>query len=209
MSQLSARFFTYVQGAAFYRELHDRAVRLLPIGAGNVWFDVGCGPGLVARLAATHGYKATGFDIDSAMVGQARKIARYESSPTDYEVTGVDELLASGRKVNVVSAASLLAVLNDKEGALIQLMSCLTNDGTLLVIETTELMKPRAAWMWLKKNGYGKRNWILLLWAWTRAHGLAIRPTDMRLPGYRIEHVDVFEGLVSAWLVRREARATG
>ena len=209
MSPLAAHFFTYVQGAAFYRGLHDKAVRLLPTGAGHVWFDVGCGPGLVARLAATHGYQATGFDIDSTMVGQARKIARHESSPTDYEVTGVDELLTSGRKANVVSAASLLAVLNDKEGALHQLMSCLNDDGTLLVIETTDLMKPRAAWTWLKKNGYDKRNWILLLWAWTRAHGLAVKPTDMQLPGYRIEHADVFEGLVSAWLVRRDARVTG
>ena len=208
MSQLAAHFFTYVQGAAFYRELHDRAVRLLPTGAGNVWFDVGCGPGLVARLAASHGYQATGFDIDTAMVRQARKTARSESSPTRYEAAGIDELLASGHKANVVSAASLLALLNDKEGALLQLMSCLNDDGTLLVIETTDLMRPRAVWAWLKKNGYTKRKWILLLWAWTRTHGLTVKPTSMQLPGYQIEHADVFEGLVSAWLVRRNARAT-
>lgn len=206
MSQLSAHFFSYVQGAAFYRELHNSAVKLLPKGKGDVWFDVGSGPGLVARLAAAYGYQATGFDIDPAMVGQAHKIAKHEVSPTGYEIAGINELAASGRKADVVSAASLLAVLNDKEGALRQLMSCLNDDGTLLMIETTDSMKPRAAWAWLQKNGFGRRNWILLLWAWTRIQRPAVKLTDMQLPGCRIEHIDVFAGLVSAWLVRRNVQ---
>lgn len=201
MSRLAAHFFSYVQGADFYRNLHQRAVSLLPAGSGTVWFDVGCGPGLVARLAAAQGYQAIGFDIDSSMIEQARNNAQNSFLSLSYEVASVDELLCSGRKANVVSAASLMAVLNDKEQTLRQLLSCLADSGTLLVIETTDLMKPRAAWKWLKKNGFGDRNWILLLWAWTRLNAGAVNPTDMNISGYRIKHIDIFEGLVSAWLI--------
>ena len=73
MSQLAARFFNYVQGAEFYRDLHQQAVSLLPPGSGSLWLDVGCGPGLLTRLAAEHGYQATGFDIDPTMIAQAKK----------------------------------------------------------------------------------------------------------------------------------------
>lgn len=203
MSWIAAKFFTYVQGADFYRGLHERAVHLLPSGAGEVWFDVGCGPGLVSRLAAAHGYRTTGFDIDPAMVEQARVDTQNDFLMPSYEAAGISELLASGRKANVVSAASLLAVLDDKEQALRQLMSCLVDCGTLLVIETTDLMKPVAAWKWLKQNGFGNRNWILLLWAWTRKQGIAVNPADMNMSGFRIERAGVFEGLVNAWLIRR------
>jgi ubiquinone/menaquinone biosynthesis C-methylase UbiE len=204
MSRFSARFFSYVQSAAFYRELHDRAVHLLPSGEGKIWFDVGTGPGLVARDASAHGYRSAGFDIDPAMVEQAREISRRSFLRADFQVAGIDDLLASGRKADVVSAASLLAVLNDKHEALHRLMACVNDGGTLLIIETTHLMKPGNAWVWLRKNGFGKRNWILLLWAWARVNGPAVNPQEMQLRGYQIEHFDVFEGMVSAWLIRRD-----
>lgn len=204
MSWLSARFFSYVQSAAFYRELHDRAVQLLPSGEGQVWLDVGTGPGLVARDAYAHGYRAIGFDIDPAMVEQARENSHRLFSRAVFRVAGLDELPASGM-ADVVSAASLLAVLNGKEEALRRLMACVNERGTLLIIETTNLMKPRNAWIWLRKNGFGKRNWILLLWAWARVHGPAFNPIEMQLSGYQIRHADVFEGLVSAWLIRRDS----
>lgn len=204
MSKFSARFFSYVQSAAFYRELHDRAVQLLPSGEGQLWFDVGTGPGLVARDASAHGYQSIGFDIDRAMVEQARENSRRFFSRAHFQVAGLDELPASGRKADVVSAASLLAVLNDKEAALHQLMACVNDGGTLLIIETTNLMKPGYAWGWLRKNGFGKRNWVLLLWAWARRQGPSVNPLEMQLSGYQIRQADVFEGLVGAWLIRRK-----
>lgn len=203
MSQLSARFFNYVQRAEFYCDLHQQAVSLLPPGSGSLWFDVGCGPGLVTRLAADHGYQATGFDINPAMIEQAKKNFQNDPSIPHYEALGIDELQASERKANVVSAASLLFVLNDKEKALHQLLSCLVDSGILLVIETTDLMKPRNAWAWLLKNGFGNRNWILLLWAWTRANRRSVIPTDMNISGYGIERADLLEGLVCAWLITK------
>ncbi len=206
MSRLSARFFVQVQSAPFYRQLHERAVRLLPAGAGKTWFDVGCGPGLVARLAAAHGYRATGFDIDPAMVGEARRIA--DRTHADFRVASVAQLAASGAGADVVSAASLLAVSGDREDTLRQLMSCVAPGGALLLVETTPRMTPRAAWVWLRKAGFGNGNWILLLWAWAR-RGRAALEEGVTMHGHRIEHADVFEGMVSAWLIRREAHGAG
>ncbi len=76
----------------------------------------------------------------------------------------------------------------------------------LLLIETTARMTPRSAWAWLRKNGLCGRNWMLLLWAWAR-RGRAVFGFDgPTMRGYRIEHADVFEGLVSAWLIRRDVQ---
>ena len=203
MSQLAARFFNYVQGAEFYRDLHQQAVSLLPPGSGSLWLDVGCGPGLLTRLAAEHGYQATGFDIDPTMIAQAKKNSPDELSISHYEVLSIDELQTLGRKANVVSAASLLFVLNNKEKALHQLLSCLAEGGTLLLIETTDLMKPGNAWAWFKQNGFGNRNWILLLWALMRVNRRSVIPTDMNISGHRIERADLLEGLVCAWLIKK------
>ncbi len=204
MSRLSARFFSYVQSASFYRELHDRAVQLLPSGKGKTWFDVGTGPGLVAQEASAHGYRAIGFDIDPSMIEQARANSRGNFPQAAFEVAGLGGLSASGRKADVVSAASLLAVANDKEGALRQLLTCVKGSGALLVIETTSMMKPGNAWTWLRRNGLGKRNWVLLLWAWARARSTVLNPQEMQLSGYQVEHFNIFEGLVSAWIICRD-----
>lgn len=205
MSRLSARFFAHVQSAAFYRELHQRAVNLLPAGEGKTWFDAGCGPGLVARLAAARGYRAQGFDIDPAMVREAHAIAESLCAPADFRVASVEQLAASGRCATVVSAASLLAVLDDKRDAIHRLLSCVEEGGTLLLIETTARMAPRTAWRWLRKNGFRDRNWVLLLWAWARGGRTAFGTGTPAIAGCRIEHADVFDGLVSAWLIRRES----
>lgn len=201
MSESSARFFSYVQSAACYRELHQRAVELLPRGNGEAWFDVGCGPGLVTRLASKHGYQASGFDIDAAMLEQARHNAAQTATSSRYELLGIEELIASGRKAQVISAASLLIVLNEPQKMLRELLSCLEADGTLLIIETTAHMRPRAAWSWLMNNGWRERNGILLLWSWVRRHVRAVVPIPP--PDYQIEQVNLFDNMVAAWLIRR------
>jgi 2-polyprenyl-3-methyl-5-hydroxy-6-metoxy-1,4-benzoquinol methylase len=76
MSLASAAFLAWVQGAAFYQDVHAAAVDLLPRGEGKTWLDVGCGPGLVTRLASRRGYRALGVDRDAATIWAARRLAR-------------------------------------------------------------------------------------------------------------------------------------
>ena len=72
---LAATLFTWLQGADFYRDLHRQAVDSLPEGNGKRWIDIGCGPGLVTRLAVARGYAATGIDTSAGMVKAARRLA--------------------------------------------------------------------------------------------------------------------------------------
>lgn len=203
MSTLSARFFSFVQGALFYETLHQTAVALLPHGEGKTWLDIGCGPGLLTRLAAQHGYTATGFDLDPEMVNRARVLAQHQNNPSQYETLGLYATALASHRADVVSAASLLAVLPNRTEALARLSSLLKPDGTLLLVETSTKMHPKAAWAWLKHHGFAHRGAILLLWAWTRRHGRAVDPRPHLPAGFSAQAIDIFEGMVTAWVIRR------
>lgn len=201
MGRLAAHFFAHLQGAAFYREVHEQAVALLPPGMGRTWLDLGCGPGLVTRLAAARGYRALGRDIAPDMVAMAQRIARQTGSPASFGTEGIAAALPHGERADVVSAASLLIVLDDRSAALHQMLAQLQPDGVLLVIETTPAMQPGAAWRWLRQSGYTKRGWMLLLWAWVRS-GRAVDEEELRLEGWRTERVPFMGGMVAAWTIR-------
>ena len=85
MSYFGAKLFVWLQGAEFYKSLHAEAIEKLPAGEGKKWVDVGCGPGLIARFAATKGFDALGIDADSSMIWEAKKIARTENSSAQFE----------------------------------------------------------------------------------------------------------------------------
>jgi len=201
VSRLSAWWFDVVQGAQFYQALHQEAVALLPPGAGQTWVDVGCGPGLVARLAQQRGYQALGLDLDGAMVRQARRHQRGTNSPR-YVQAGLHDVAAHAAPAAVVSAASLLMVVPDRQAAMQELLRAVAPGGTLLVIETTALMA-QAAEKGLPQHLYrGHRAWVLRLWAHVRR---GARPVDVDAlcpAGYQVQHHDLLGGLVRASLLR-------
>lgn len=203
MSRLSALWFRYVQGAHFYQALHQQAVALLPPGQGQAWLDVGCGPGLVTRLAHQHGYRATGLDLDAAMIWQARR----QSSPPDgpsYVQAGLDDMVLRAATADVVSAASLLMVVPDRGAALRQLLQALAPGGTLLVIETTRLMAQAAIRGLPAPLCTGRRAWVLRLWARVRSGAQPVDVDTLCPDGYEVQHHDLLGGLVRASLVRAE-----
>lgn len=207
MSRKVARFFACLQEAEFYREVHRQAVALLPPGAGRLWLDLGCGPGLVTRLAAERGYHALGRDIDPDMVAMAQRVARNKGSPARFEAAGIEAALGEQR-VDVVSAASLLFVLADRATALRQMLAQLKPGGVLLVVETTPAMRLGKAWRWLRQAGGGRRAWMLLLWAWVRG-GRAVGEEELKAEGWRAECAPLMGGLVSAWIFRRAVNDPG
>jgi SAM-dependent methyltransferase len=199
MSRFSAELFSWIQGAAFYEDLHGNAVRLLPPGDGRTWLDVGCGPGLVTRLAGRHGYDAVGIDRDPAMIRAARRIARDEGCRFEVGELGIEQPPHSG---DVVSAASLLIVLPDARRALAQLWACVRPGGILLVIETTTHMTPERAKSVAPRTRPGRRT-ALALWARAR-RGHAIDPTVFDgLDSASRERHALLEGLVDAWILRK------
>jgi ubiquinone/menaquinone biosynthesis C-methylase UbiE len=185
--------------------VHAEAVTLLPEGEGRTWLDIGCGPGLVARLAATRGYHAQGRDIDSEMVELAQRIAQQDDSAAEFITGGILMSLPNDKYMDVVSASSLLFVLDDRATALRQMLMHLKQNGVLLIIESTSVMKPVAAMRWLKQAGYTKRAWMLLLWAWVRS-GRAVSQEELSVEGWYTECKPLMGGLIAAWLYQRQSK---
>lgn len=204
MSFLSAAFFSWVQSAPFYADVHSEALTLLPSGEGKTWMDVGCGPGLVARLACHRGYDVLGIDRDPQMIRFARRNAR-EERRCRFEVGDLNGL--SGRQsADVVSAASLLFAVPDPQAAIRQLWDCVRPGGSLLVIETTEKMTPEGARRFSRTTPLG-RHPALALWARAR-RGRSVAASVFDLPAAHSRVcTPLMGGLVQAWIFRKEPLA--
>jgi 2-polyprenyl-3-methyl-5-hydroxy-6-metoxy-1,4-benzoquinol methylase len=200
VSYLSARLFAWLHGADFYEDLHRAAVEQLPLGHGKSWLDVGCGPGLVPRLAAARGYEAVGIDVDHHMIRVARRLAAREASPATFHTENVLQPGAALRQADVVSAASLLAVVKDKSTALHQLIRCVRPGGKLLIVEPTAQLTVQAADELTRDGALGHRSSGLRMWAHARA-GKTVDPHAFGALPYETERIDLLRGLVAAWVV--------
>lgn len=201
MSAVSAVFFAWVQGAPFYVDVHAAAVDLLPKGCGKTWLDVGCGPGLVARLASQRGYDVVGIDRDPAMILRARRLARDERQ-CRFEVGDLDHL-AEAHRADIVSAASLLFVLPDPHAGIRQLWRRVRSGGALLIVETTQAMIPARA----RQAGRGVRpGRALALTFWARARrGRSIDPSIFGSIAPASQKCTLLlNGLVQAWVFTKE-----
>jgi ubiquinone/menaquinone biosynthesis C-methylase UbiE len=199
MSAVAARFFALVQGAGFYRAYLEEAVALLPGGDGSRLVDVGCGPGLLTRLAAARGYEALGIDADPAMVATAARLARRERSAATFLHGQLSDLPALPQ-ADVVVAASLLAVVRDREAALETLWRCVKPGGALLVVEAPDRLTVPAARKAIAAGLRGPRRGLLTMWAAAR-QGNAVDPSIFAtLRDTEPRHTPLLGGLVRATL---------
>ena len=203
---IGATLFVWLQGAGFYRDLHQQAVELLPQGEGKTWLDIGCGPGLVTRLAAARGYVATGLDTSGQMICAAKRLARWHQSTASFKQCGLDAL--AGQQADVISAASLLAVLDDKPAGAAALWKSVRPGGHLLLIEPTTAMNPANAKRLIERGGLPrKRLRGLTLWAAAR-EGRAVAPAIFApVDIAQTQQLELLEGLVGAWVYRKPANA--
>ena len=198
---ISTMLFTWLQGADFYYNLHKEAVDSLPTGNGKTWMDVGCGPGLVARLAAERGYQATGIDADPQMIQAAKRIAKRQGLSIDFKTGDVFNLPMES--ADVVSAASLLAVLGDKASGLNSLWKCVRPGGSLLVIEPTHQMTTENANQLIKSGLPRKRINGLRMWA-TARQGNIVNPAIYETLGAKaVEFTPLLDGLAGAWVIQK------
>lgn len=193
--------FTWLQGADFYFDLHKQAVESLPAGNGETWLDIGSGPGLVARLAAERGYRATGIDTDPQMVAAAKWIAQREHSAAEFQTGDFASLPAES--AHVVSAASLLAVLSDREAGLRSLWRLLRPGGTLLIVEPTHQMTSENANRAIQHGLPQKRIAGLRMWANAR-QGNIVDPSMYETLGAKsIYFQPLLHGLVGTWVIQK------
>lgn len=192
MSTAGAALFGWVHAAPFYEALHREAVGRLPVGGGRRWLDVGCGPGLVARLASARGYDAIGVDRDPDMIAAARRTkplgCRFE----------VGDLADEGPSASVVSATSLLFVLPDRARGMRDLWRRVQPGGALLVVETTAAMTP------IRAVGISPHP-ALLLWAVTRRGRAVDRGLARAVDPTAVETYALLDGLVEAWVLHKAA----
>jgi SAM-dependent methyltransferase len=196
-SCMSASLFEWLQGAAFYRALHEAAVELIPRPQANArWIDLGCGPGGLTRAAAAKGYNALGVDRSPQMIATAKRIAARERSQAQFETA---ELGAVSGSYEVVSAASLLAVLPDPATALEDLWALVAPSGALLVIEPTERMSFGNALASYPRIVRGRRP-ALLLWGRARQGRSVMQRVDaFAPPDLARRHKELLvDGLVAA-----------
>lgn len=193
--------FTWLQGADFYVDLHKQAVESLPTGNGETWLDIGSGPGLITRLAAERNYHAIGIDTDPQMVAAAKRIARRKNSPAEFELGDFTSLPAESAQV--VSAASLLAVLPDREAGLLSLWRLLRPGGTLLIVEPTHQMTSENANRAIKNGIHQKRIAGLRMWANARQGNIVDPSIYETLDAESIHFQPLLQGLVGAWVIQK------
>jgi trans-aconitate methyltransferase len=209
MGALTAMLFTRVAAAGFYATLLRDALDLLPDGQGRTLIDIGCGPGALTRLAAARGYHATGLDSDPAMVTQAARLARRRGSTAGFTVASLDHAASSAGQADVVTAASLLAVVPDPVLALHQLWSCVAPPGTLLVIETSQQMTPANARRLLATGLDGPGRPFLTLWAHARNGRAMPRSRFDALSPATPRHHPLLAGLVVATTIEKPRVTAG
>lgn len=200
MGYFGAKLFVWLQGAEFYKNLHLEALKQIPDGKGKKWVDAGCGPGLLTRFVAAKGYDAIGIDADPFMVREAKKIARNESSSAHFEVGDVFRI--PPQSADIVSASSLLATLENKVGGFHALFGAVKPGGSLIIIELTDRMTPKAADAIIRGGLRGKRIIGLRLWALAR-QGRAVNPEIFNVSVANITYTPLLGGLVGAWLIQK------
>ncbi|MCB6182630.1 class I SAM-dependent methyltransferase [Leeia sp. TBRC 13508] len=204
MSKLAARFFRMVQSAPFYANLHAEAVAWVGVASGQqIWWDIGCGPGLITRQAARSGYATMGIDLSPDMLAEAAKMAKQDGLQIAYRNIDLQCVSDVLEKPSVLSAASLLAVLSDRPAGMRQLYNATREAGKLVIIETTAEMTIPHAWRWLMKNGWKNGNWILMLWAISRRKMIPVDVPALLPAGCQFDYLPLLDGMVGAWQIKK------
>jgi len=201
----SAILFSWLQGAEFYYNLHEKAVNSLPVCNGKTWIDLGCGPGLVSRLAASKNYDVLGIDRDPFMILSARLIAKINGSNAKFRIGDLDSI--SNIRADVLSGASLLAVIPDKRKALLQMWDCVKPTGNLLIIEPTQLMTRENVDKVIKSGLPRKRVVGLRMWASARENRAVDNEIFKSIPAEEQSTVELLNGLVNAWIFKKGTSA--
>jgi 2-polyprenyl-3-methyl-5-hydroxy-6-metoxy-1,4-benzoquinol methylase len=191
--------FTLLHKAEFYINLHQQAADLLPMGENKTWLDVGCGPGVLARIAARKGYAVRGIDIADDMIAAAQE--KREGLDIAFGSGDLGAEVGRGKTYDVVSASSLLVVLPDAAEGLVQLRRLVKPGGHLLLIEASPQMNRARAWAAFLSWKLGKHGYMLLPWSMGRSgHAL---PDDLftTQPGLAAQK-PLLSDMANAWLLQ-------
>ena len=163
---MNALIFLWLQSQEFYKNLQKQAIEPFSvIDNSKIWADIGCSTGLMSRLAHQLNYRVIGYDINYFSIKLARFLA-YNHSNIEYKQEDLNNI---NTQFDILSATSLLSVVEKKEETLNKLISLLKDDAsTLIIIEPTKHLSVKNV---LKLVCNFKMFWFykgLLLWAKAR-----------------------------------------
>ena len=191
---LSTLIFTWLHHQPFYQILQRNALSPIPKATkAQQWADIGCSTGLMSRLAQKLGYDVTGYDINNVSLFVANVLS-YNLQNVHYEKR---DFMILTQTFDVVSATSLLSVVEDKEAALTKLISLLKdNTSTLILIEPTEKMTVS----YVNTQIHDVKSWWyykgLLLWAKAREGKALEESLFENLDGVSVKHNYYLERMV-------------
>jgi ubiquinone/menaquinone biosynthesis C-methylase UbiE len=109
------------------------AAQTADLGPGDVVVDIGCGPGVAARLAAARGATVTGVDPSAVMLRTARVLTRRGN--VRYESGAAEELPVRDGSATVVWSIASVHHWPDLDAALGEIRRVLRPGGRFVTIE--------------------------------------------------------------------------
>lgn len=178
------------------RPFRERTLRHAALKPGELVLDVGCGTGVLTRLAAESLGKnghVIGIDPAQRMISVARENAAIEKNQAEFRLSVIENLPFEDNSFDCVLSSFMIHHLppDIKITGLTEVYRVLKPGGRLLVVDIYRPVKP--VW-WLIV-------WALYLSRFTRDNIAGRLPEYFRKAGFlHIENVDCWKGLVSFWL---------
>ena len=113
--------------------------------AGIRLLDVGCGGGILSEPMARVGAMVTGIDASAENIKAAQEHARQMDLKINYQCQTLEELYATGKKFEVVTAMEILEHVADKTIFLEKLSLVLKPGGSLFLSTFNKTLKSYAA----------------------------------------------------------------
>jgi len=166
---MEVALFWWLQAQDFYKNLHRSASDFVPDANKTrtqskqpSWADIGCGIGLMSYFADTKGYQVHSFDYNKKMIYWAKVLHRKHPNLSFKQ----EDVMNLTQKYDVVSATSLLSVVENKEAVLAKLLTLLKDTNSrLILIEPTDKMCVENVWKMIRNLKDFMAFKLLLVWA--------------------------------------------
>ena len=198
---MSTLIFLWLHNQNFYKNLQKSVVDSIALNnVSKNWADIGCSTGLMTRLAYRLDYNVIGYDINSFSLILA-KLLSWGLKNIKYEKKDFHTL---EKKFDIVTATSLLSVVDDKKASLVKLISLLKDEhSSLIIIEPTEQLRVKN----VKKLIYNFRTfWFykgLLLWAKARENKEIDKKLFEEINNIKVVEKYYLDGMVCVFYVQK------